>query len=62
MTSAATITIDGITYLVTVMGENIHGQGTVLALNKIGRNGKPTKAERTAILCSTGSVKVGPWL
>ena len=44
------------------MGENIHGHGTVLALNKVGRRGKPTKAERPGFVRKDGAISLGPWL
>tara|TARA_R110001592_G_scaffold6796_2_gene37223 strand:+ start:500 stop:688 length:189 start_codon:yes stop_codon:yes gene_type:complete len=62
MISGDQITINGITYGVTIMGENIHGRGTVVALNKIGRGGKATKAERPALITAAGTIEVGRWL
>ena len=62
MTNGSRITIAGITYSVTIMGENIHGRGTVLALNKVGRGGKVTKAERPALLTAAGEIELGRWL
>lgn len=62
MTNGSRIEIAGITYSVTIMGENVHGRGTVLALNKIGRSGKVMKAERPALLTAAGQIEVGRWL
>ena len=62
MTTGTIITVDGIDYHVTNMGENIHGHGTVLALNKMGRRGKPTKAERPGFVRKDGAISLGPWL
>ena len=63
MTTGTIINVDGIDYYVTNMGENIHGHGTVLALNKMGRRGKPTKAERPGFVRKKdGAISLGPWL
>jgi len=62
MSNGTRINVDGIEYSVFVMGENNHGRGTVLALNKIGRGGKPTKAERPALLKPDGTIELGRWL
>lgn len=62
MSNGDRITLDGITYSVFVMGENVHGRGTVLALNKVGRGGKVTKAERPALRKPDGTIEVGRWL
>lgn len=62
MSNGDRITLDGLTYSVFVMGDNVHGNGTVLALTKIGRRGKPTKAERPGLLKPDGTIELGRWL
>ena len=55
------VTIDGITYAPFCMGANVHGAGDVYCLTKIGRSGKPVKANRPAIRKPDGSWSLRPW-
>lgn len=62
MTNGDRIKIEGIEYSVFIMGENIHGRGTVLCLTKIGKRGRPLKSwTRPALLRPDGEIALKPW-
>ena len=57
------ITAGGITYQIFVMGPSKARDGIVLALNKIGKRGRPLKsAERPALVNDQGELRLAGWI